>query len=259
MKKLSFIVDIGNTMISYAIFEKEDLLYRGDFSSKNVNIEDFCNEISKLIKDNSIDINEFKGGLISSVVPHLSRLIQIAINSVIKCEIPILTNDINLKVDMDIDNPLEVGGDILADIVATKEYYGYPSLVVDLGTVTKYIVLDENGVFIGTTFYPGIEACLSSLSDKTALLPNLSSFTIPERYLGKNTKEAMESGIYYGTVGGISGVTSFVKSMFKTPIKCILTGGFSNLIYPSLKDFIFDANLILKGVNLLYRKYYEAK
>lgn len=254
-----FIIDIGNTQISFGIFNDDKLLTRGDYSSHNVEIEGFINYVKKVLTESKISYDSFKGGLISSVVPHLSRLIQIAINSVISLEIPILDNRINSFIEMDIDNPSEVGGDILADIVAAKEYYKCPALVVDLGTVTKYIVLDEKGVFIGTTFYPGIEACLDSLSDKTALLPNLKEFNKPKRYLGKNTLEAMESGIYYGTVGGIKGVSEFVKSMFDSSLTYILTGGFSNVIYPSLKDFVFDADLVLKGVNLLYKKFYEGK
>ncbi len=256
MENLSFIVDIGNTQISIGIFLDRDLLFRDDYPSHKFLVDDFVNHLNLFLIKSNLTSSDFSGGLISSVVPSLSGLLHDAIKELLSLDVSILSNKINKNIDMDIDNPLEVGGDILADIIATKNLYKTPALVVDLGTVTKFIVLDEKGTFIGTTFYSGIQASIDSLSDKTALLPNLKDFIKPKSYLGKNTNEAMESGIFYGTIGAIKEISSHVKEMFNSEITYILTGGFSNVIYSSFKDVIFNPNLTLIGVNDIYKTYY---
>ena len=139
-----------------------------------------------------------------------------------------------------IDNPKELGGDLLSDIV-------------DLGTITKFLLINEKGEFIGTNFFPGLGLCSDLMSEKTALLTKVDNIKPHEKYMGTNTPSSMENGLYYGMIHMIEGYKNKLKNDYPN-LNLILTGGYSILLKDSLHDFIYDKDLTLKGIKTLYRK-----
>mgnify|MGYP002523692448 CR=1 FL=1 len=253
MDKLLFIVDIGNTTINFAIFEGENIISSKKILTSGSELDDIKKTVIEVVKDAKKENTIFDGGLISSVVPRISRLVQIAINNVINKEIPIIDKRYNSFVKMDITCKDEVGSDLLADLAAANELYSYPALIVDLGTITKFLFINENGEFTHTNFFPGMGLCSSIMSDKTALLPKVEVAEKEIKFMGTNTIEAMESGLYMGHVFMIQGYVDELKKKYKN-IKFILTGGYASNVYKLLDDFIYDKDLLLKGVKILYEK-----
>lgn len=253
MENLSLAVDVGNSQISVGIFAEYNLVDRLDVKTKTFEIDPFVTTLKEFASKNNIDANDISKSMICSVVPHLTRLIQNSVKSVFNIDARILGKEEIAKVAMQVDNPNEVGGDLVADLVAAKEIYGYPCLIVDLGTLTKNLVLDKRGVFVGTSFYPGLQVCLDAMSEKAELIPSAEEFNIPKSYLGTNTKDAMNAGIYYGTVSSIIKIGEECEKNYGVEHK-ILTGGFSELIGKSIKNFTIDSDLALKGINILMNK-----
>ena len=247
---MRLIVDIGNSMIKVAIF-KDGLLSKSNYPTKNVNYSMFVDFLKKFLGDTK-GIEE---SFIASVSPSVTNLVKDAIYDVLGIYSRVFENSFNKEVLMDIDNPLEVGADLVADIVGATTKYGYPLLICDLGTVSKYLAIDDRGYFYGTSFTPGLQTSMNAFHSNTELLPNDQILKAPEKVYGKNTFEAMNSGVYYGTLFALDGYYEAMKKKYKN-VKCIITGGFSNIIKDK-KDYIIDPNLTLEGLDIIYRKFGE--
>ncbi|MBR3095865.1 MAG: type III pantothenate kinase, partial [Clostridia bacterium] len=99
----------------------------------------------------------------------------------------------------------QVGADLITAAVAAKAKYPLPCLVADLGTATKIIAIDKDGKFLGCTIAPGVKISLNALASGTALLPAIS-FTMPEKAIGTDTIECMQSGLVFGTAAMLDGM-----------------------------------------------------
>ena len=254
--KYSLIVDIGNSQIEMGLFSPNGLVDKFHFETARLNIECEKKPLQNFLKKNNIDKNDIEGGLIFSVVPNTSKLVQ----TLIKDEIGLFVELFNpsqllREIKCNVDNPNEIGQDLLADIVGAIHEYGTPIVVADLGTVTKNIIIDKNGVFQGVSFFPGVELNAKLLTSKTAQLPELENLKKPNIFFGKNTIEAMSSGIYYCHVEAIQGFMENTDKYFGYEFKKIITGGLSSLFkedFPSPK-YVVDPNLVLKGMYLIYK------
>lgn len=209
-----------------------------------------------MIQKLKIDVKDIEGGLIFSVVPNITRLVQISIKGEIGLTIDIFKPEkVISSLKANIDNPNEIGQDLLADIVGGIHFYGCPVVISDLGTVTKNIIIDKDGVFQGVSFFPGVGLNTNALSDKTAQLPELKNITKPKLFYGKNTVDAMRSGIYYCHVAAIKRFMRKSEEAFGYSFKKVITGGFSNIFSEDFSSdkYVVDPHLVLKGMHLIYK------
>ena len=250
MKK-KLIVDIGNSIISYGVFIGDELKARYDMSSDETHVAKAAVLFSEFVKKEKLNGNDFDGGLISSVVPMFTVSIKKVIKKVLGLDVQILDESFYKNIEMIVDNRAEVGGDIVADVVAAKTIFGGPALVIDLGTITKNIIIDDKNVFIGVSFFPGVKACISAMRDKTALLPGFELNEKPEKLIGTNTIDAMRSGVFYATLNGIKSLAKQIEEEYKLPFKKILTGGNASIFKDYLPNFYYDEDFVLKGINYL--------
>lgn len=247
------IVDIGNSVISVALFTNGKIEHRLDVKSDETHVAHIDEFLSSFVKDKKIKVKDVKDGLICSVVPQYSSSLKKAIKKVFGVSVSAMDSSFYEDVKMIVDDPKQVGGDIVADVVAAKEMFGGPLVVVDLGTISKNIILDENNVFVGVSFFPGIQVCFNAMRSSTALLPGTELKRKPTKLVGNNTLEALESGVFYGTLNGIKSYVKEIESNFSRPIKKILTGGNSTLFAKELPDFIYDPDFVLKGIYILFK------
>lgn len=253
MNNKTIIVDIGNSFISVGIFTDMQLTHRLDINSSITDVAHVEKTLQQFFDKNKFATRDMMGGLICSVVPMYSRSLQKAIRNVFGIEVPIMDSSYNSQIKMLVDDPNEVGGDIVADVKAANILYGGSCIVIDLGTITKNIVLDKEGVFIGTSFFPGVQVCMDVMREKTALLPGFEIDKKPKKLLGNNTIEAMQSGVYYGTIDAIISLCRHIEKEIGYPLKKILTGGNSKIFKELEGEFIIDQDLVLKGIYYLYR------
>ena len=250
------IVDIGNSQTELAIFDNEKLLDKIRFDTPKFNIDYDNQKLSNFFKKNNLKPNDFSGGMIFSVVPKLTHLIQIILKGEFGIDIQIFNPIETIKsLKCNIDNPNEIGQDLLADIVGGLHYYQYPVVICDLGTVTKNIIIDKDGVFQGVSFFPGLMINANSLSDKTAQLPSLNIVDKPRLFFGKNTIDAMSSGVYYGHVSMIKEFMKQTEEYFGYEFKKVITGGFSKTFVDDFDEkYVIDQELVLRGMFLIYKK-----
>ena len=247
MDKKVLIIDVGNTSTDFAVFENGNLRDFLGFFKLPFEIE----KAKKAMISYKNQGGNIDDGMIFSVVPKNDEPIQKLVKEVFGISIPVF-NWKGYKLKKNSPQIKEsIGADLLADLRQADVEYGGPCLIADFGTVTKLLQTDENGVFVGLSFIPGLEISLKLFSQNTALLPEYEHFEIKKGRLGLNTFESMSHGIYYSTVYYVKNV---YESLNDKNIKLILTGGNHRFVKDEFKDAIIDPELTLKGMYVLYKE-----
>jgi len=251
--KYTLIVDLGNTNVKFNIFNGQKLvcstfvqIHDKEFIIASVKLLD-------LLRSNSIKKSEIKDGMIFSVVPSLNRRVKHIIRHVLRINLPVFKNS---QIDFSmpgIPDMNEIGADILGDIIGALETYKPPLMIVDLGTITKSIFINEKKELIGVSFMPGLEISLNLMNTRAALLPT-THVRKPETWYGCNTIDAMNTGAYYSNVCAIRHYRTMMEKDHKG-LTFVLAGGHAKLINKHIKPDFVETDLAAIGMNYIYRKY----
>ena len=248
-------VDIGNTNIVLGGFIDDELRFVARIATNANKTEDeYATKIRSILYLHKVEKNEIKGAIISSVVPPLTRVMKDAVKMVYGVDALTVGPGIKTGLNIRCDDPSTVGADLICDCVGANALYGSPSLVIDMGTATKMMVIDNLGTFIGVSIIPGVNIALKALASGTAQLPQIS-LEAPPSVIGKNTADCMRSGAVYGNASMLDGMIDRFNEEMGYELKTIATGGLAKTIIKHCKhEIILEENLILKGLNVLYKK-----
>ncbi len=248
-------IDIGNTNIVLGGFDGDRLSFVSRISTNaHKTVDEYATKIKSILLLNEINPGSIDGVIISSVVPPLNLPIKNAVKKVYGVEPILVGPGIKTGMNMLVDDPRQVGSDLICACVAAHNIYGGPALIADMGTATKIMAIDENGAFLGVSIIPGVEIAVKALTSGTAQLPQIS-LDAPPSVIGKNTTDCMKSGVIFGNASMIDGMVERFETELKTKLKLIATGGIANDIIPNCRNkFITDDHLVLKGLNLIYAK-----
>ena len=244
------VVDVGNSTVQLGFYQNETLIKRFGFNTEVNRSEDELlfrvQEQLNLYKLNKDDVDYI---LFSSVVPSINLQLSLALKRIFdKATFIDMAYKVKTGLAMKCDNPNEVGHDLIADMVAAKKKYGYPSIVVDLGTATKVLLIDKDGFFASAAIMPGLIVYSRSLFASGEQLPNIPLQT-PKKVIAKNTIDCMNVGIIYGHLDGFMGIVNRTIKEIGYPCKKILTGGASIYVKDLIKDeYIYDENLCTDGL-----------
>ena len=181
--------------------------------------------------------SDIEGGIVSSVVPQITNIVKLAVEKILKKEVLVVGAGIKTGLNIRMDNPAQLGSDLVVNAVAGIAEYPVPLLILDLGTANTVSVIDKNKNYIGGMIYPGIGVSLDSLTARASQLGGIG-IEAPEHIIGKNSLECMKSGIIYSSAAAIDA-----------------TGGLAKKIVPHCKrEIILDDDLLLKGLAVIYRK-----
>ena len=231
-------IDIGNTTITCGIFKDEILSSRNDFK-KFVDFEKY------LIKN----IKYIDKVLLSSVVPEKTQQCKQIITNI---ELIIIDSALS-NLPLLVETPESVGADRLCNIKAAIELYELPCIVIDFGTAITYDVVNNNKEFIGGVIAPGVETSAEYLINKAALLTS-PELKFPNKVIGINTIQNIQSGIMFGAIDQVYGMINRITKETKLDYSIILTGGISKKISTQFSQkHIVDINLTLKGILFIYK------
>lgn len=243
-------VDIGNTTISFGILYNSKLL--------KVIIIQSTGEKKQISQELVSALSQISGGnfkidmvLLCSVVPHLNDVVIKKIKRHLNLEAMVAGKDIDVPIKNKYDNPSQVGVDRLVGAYAAKKMFGAPTIIIDFGTAITIDVVNQKGEYEGGIIIPGIRLSAESLFNKTALLPKIESITRPRAIIGRNTRDSILSGIFYGYGTMCSGLVESIKGKKgMATAKLILTGGHTKLIkkYISTRVDRLEPNLVLLGL-----------
>jgi len=248
-------VDIGNTNIVLGGFAEDALQFVARIATDASKTEDeYAAKILSILLLHKVTETKVEGAVISSVVPPLNIVMKKALKIAYGVEALMVGPGIKTGINMQCDNPASVGADLICACVAAHNLYGSPSLIIDMGTATKMLLMNESGAFVGATIAPGVKIALAALSGGTAQLPQIS-LEAPKSVIGKNTIDCMRSGVVFGNACMIDGMIDRFNEEMGMELKVYATGGQAETIVRHCKHNItVDKDLVLEGLYIIYKK-----
>lgn len=196
----------------------------------------------------------YTGAILASVVPSLTSVLCRAAKKVIHREPLVVSSKMDLGMQIRMDYPEQIGSDLLVAAVAAVSEYPSPMLIIDMGTATTVTAIDAAGDYVGGMILVGAQLSLNALTNGTAQLPALR-VEAPQKMLGKNTIDCMQSGAVYGHAAMIDGVIDRAEVEMGMPLNVVTTGGIARVIAPLCRrEMIYDNDLLMKGLWLLYQR-----
>ncbi len=249
-------IDIGNTTICIGVYEgKTSKFISRIATNKSKEPVEYIIVFKQIFEMNGITPDDINGSAISSVVPEVTKSIINAVSYLIGCTPMVLGPGIKTGMKIMIDNPAQLGADLLAGCIGAAAIYALPCIVIDMGTATKISVIDKDGNFRGCAIAPGVKISLNALSERTSQLPNISLNT-PDHAIGTNTLDSMQSGTVYGFASMIDGLCDkFEAELNQGKVSLVATGGLAQTLVKSCsKDIVYNGELVLYGLKVLYEK-----
>lgn len=248
-------LDVGNSNIVIGCIDNNEIshVFRMVTDISKTEYE-YAVGIKNILEFEGISCSGFDGAIISSVVPPLVTVLKTAVNNLTGLNALIVGAGVKTGMNILIDNPAQLGSDLVADGVAVIGTYKLPAIVFDMGTATTISVIDENASFLGGALYPGVGLSMNALSRGTSQLPKVP-IEAPDKMICANTIDCMKSGAIFGTASMVDGMIDRIEEELGQKATVIATGGLSGRIIPYCKhEIIHDENLLLRGLGIIYEK-----
>lgn len=250
-------VDVGNTEIVLGVFEGSELRRTWRVSTHPERTSDeLALQLSGLLAQRDLAYpKDLTGVVIASVVPDVTSALRelterdlpfepVLVGPGTKTGVPVLT-----------DNPREVGADRVVNTLAAFTRFGGPAIVVDFGTSTNFDVVSDVGEFLGGVIAPGMQISAASLFTRTARLTRVD-LVPPRSPIGKNTVEAIQSGLIYGTAGEVDGIVERIRQELDAPQATVIaTGGLAAVVIPHCRTIdLHEPWLTLEGLRIVFER-----
>ena len=247
-------IEIGNSTITLGGVEGSEIRFECRINTDRVKTSDtYCIDLKTLFEIYGIDMASIEGVIISSVVPQVLNSVRTAIRKLLNTEPLVVGPGLKTGLDIRLENPGQMGADLVAADVAALSEHKPPLIVIDMGTATTMAVLDPNGAHLGGCVCPGVKISLEALTGQTSLLPGIQ-LDSPKQALGRNTADAMRSGIMFGTASMLDGMIDRFRAETGWDFTIVATGGLAKHIVPLChNEIVYDRHLIIKGLARLYR------
>ncbi|MCL2088086.1 MAG: type III pantothenate kinase [Oscillospiraceae bacterium] len=249
------VIDVGNTNMEFGLYREGGLVAQFRLStSRDVTSDEIGLMTRQFFAVHKINHTDIKDTVISSVVPQVMYSIMSAIKKYIGKRPLIINEDIKVNIKNMYTNPGEVGADRLVNSYAAFRKYGGPLIITDFGTATTFDVVGAEGEYLGGVIYPGIKVSMNALVQNASKLPRVE-VAAPDRVIGKNTAQSMQSGILYGYIGVVEKIRDEISRELGQKTNIIATGGLSQFLQSSANVFqVIDKTLTLEGLYIIYEE-----
>lgn len=248
-------IDIGNTHIVLGCIEQGEIrsITRIVTDTRSTESE-YAIKIRQVLEFEGIDYRGFEGAILSSVVPPVTDSMKTAIRRLIGLTPIVVGAGIRTGLNIRLDDPSEMGADLVAGAVGAIAEYGAPLIILDMGTATTISVIGPDTSFLGGAIVPGVNLSINALASNTSLLQRVS-VEAPKKSIATNTVDSMKSGAVFGSADLIDGMIARMEEELGCKTTVVATGGLAGSIIPYCRrEIICDDNLLLKGLWILYQK-----
>jgi type III pantothenate kinase len=255
IKGMILAIDIGNTNIVVGCIDDEKTYFIERLSTVRTKTElEYAVDLKTVLDIYHIKKTDIEGCIISSVVPQITDIARLAAEKILKKEVMVLGPGVKTGLNIMMDNPGQLGADMVADAVAGLASYPVPFIVIDMGTATTVSVVNDKKQYIGGMILPGVGVSLDALTSRASQLSGIS-IDAPKHIIGKNTIECMKSGVLYSNAAALDGIVERIEEELGQRTTVIATGGLAKKIVSHCKrEIILDEDLLLKGLRVIYEK-----
>lgn len=249
-------IDVGNTNITFGIFEKKTLITTFRMTTKQLRTSDeYGIGILEMLERNQVYGSDVKEVIIASVVPDVMHSLNNAIVKYFSITPVIVGPGIRTGIRVVTENPKQIGADRIVDAAGAYALYGGPVLVLDFGTATTYDLVDAAGSFVAGVTAPGIRISAKALWEDAAKLPKIE-IRKPTSILAQETISSMQAGLVYGQIGQTEYIVrNMAKESGYKNLKVVATGGLGRIIAKETDCIdVYDPNLTLTGLRLIFEK-----
>ncbi|MDD7770850.1 type III pantothenate kinase [Suipraeoptans intestinalis] len=250
------VIDAGNTNITLGVFRGEKLYGTFRLTTKIKRTSDeYGITLKEMVERQGLPSDEIDSVIIASVVPDIMHSLGSAIIKYFHVTPLVVSAGIKTGIRIVTENPRQVGADRIVDAVAAYTLHGGPVIVIDYGTATTYDLVGPDGTFESAVIAPGIRTSAQAMWGQAALLPAIE-IKKPESILAKETISSMQAGLVYGQIGQTEYIVSRIKKESGyQQAKVVASGGLGRIIAAETDCIdIYDAELTLKGLRILYEK-----
>jgi type III pantothenate kinase len=251
--------DVGNTQTVLGLFEGEELRGRWRLATEaHRTADELAVVCAGLLGVRGLGLNGVDALIVSSVVPGLTRSYKNLAEDIFGVPFYAVTAQMKTGLDNRYDSPEAVGADRIVNAVATGHYYGFPAIIVDIGTATTVEAVNAEKCYLGGAIFTGLNVALDALISRTAKLPSVDLEDGPPKAIATNTPESIRSGFIYGYAGAIDALIRRFKEELEdadnaSGLRVVATGGPAPVIVRHCQEIEdVDPDLTLKGLRLLY-------
>ncbi len=247
-------IDIGNSTIVLGGVEGDEIPFECRINTDRVKTSDtYCIDLKTLFEIYGVALENIEGVIIASVVPQVLNSVRTAIRKLLRQEPLVVGPGLKTGLNIKLENPAQMGADLVAAGVAALREHKPPLILIDMGTATTMSVLDLEGAHLGGCVCPGLKISLDALTANTSLLPGIQ-LDSPRHAIGRNTADAMRSGVMLGTAALLDGMIDRFAEETGWEFTIVATGGLAKRVTPLCRHaIVYDRHLIIKGLAQLYR------
>ncbi len=249
------VVDVGNTQTHFGTFRDGKLVEHWRFATIRTSTADELGAaLRNLLELRGVGLADLSASIVSSTVPDLAPEWAEMAERYLSHRMLVVGPGIRTGMPLRYDNPREIGADRLVNAVAAYEKVHDTCIVVDFGTAITFDPVSHDGEYLGGIISPGVEISLEALTSRAAKLPKID-LAPPRTLIGKNTVDAIRSGVIYGFAGQVDAIVGRLRAELGDEAETIATGGLAGHIVPFCETIDeIDDLLTLKGLKLLHER-----
>ena len=247
-------IDVGNTETKLGCFWGSELSQTWRVTTELRRTSDeYGVFFTQLFATGGVEGGAIDAVAIASVVPKLDPVLDSACRRFFGTPPVFLHPQTQQLMPVLTENPSEVGADLIAAAIGGRERFGTPLIVVSFGTATVFIAISAAGEYLGVAIAPGVTISIDALIGRTAKLPQIALET-PKRAIGRNTNEALQSGIVYGFAGQTEAIVARMRGEMGVDARVVATGGLAGIVAKQTPIVeAVDPHLSLVGLQLFHR------
>jgi type III pantothenate kinase len=249
------VIDAGNSCLVMGIYRDDSLI--DTFHVNTAGIKEapaYAELLKSTIEGSPLASLEITQIGVSNVIPGLDPVIASVCEECFHINPLFVSSRLDSGITIEIDDPQELGPDLIASAAAAYARYRDSLFIVDMGSASTISAVSKEGRFLGVIICPGLRLWAESIKKKIPYLPEVG-LVMPSKLLGTNTLESMQSGLVIGHIAMIEGLLRRLSLQLGKPGKIIACGGFTDLVKEGVEGIdVFDAMLVLEGIKYIYQK-----